>query len=35
MPWPEGWEEVADYALTWAVEQAASWAADRPVSSTA
>ena len=35
MPSQEGWEEVADYALTWAVEQAASWAADRRVSSTA
>ena len=35
MPSQEGWEEVADYALTWAVEQAASWAADHRVSSTA
>ena len=36
MPSQEGWEEVADYALTWALEQASSWAAaDRRVSSSA
>ena len=29
MPAQEGWEEIADYALTWAVEHAVSWAADR------
>ena len=34
VPSQDGWEEVADDALTWAVEQAASWAADRRVSST-
>src|SRR5918999_748785 len=27
MPAQERWEEVADYALTWATEQAVSWAA--------
>ena len=26
MPSQEGWEEVADYALTWATEQALGWA---------
>jgi pimeloyl-ACP methyl ester carboxylesterase len=35
MPSQEGWEEVADYALSWASEQAASWAAQRDVASTA
>jgi alpha-beta hydrolase superfamily lysophospholipase len=35
MPSQEGWEEVADYALSWASEQAASWAAQRGVASTA
>jgi hypothetical protein len=27
MPSQEGWEEVADYALTWAVEHASTSAA--------
>jgi pimeloyl-ACP methyl ester carboxylesterase len=27
MPSQEGWEEIADYALDWAVEQAAVWSA--------
>ena len=27
MPAPPGWEEIADYALEWATEQAAVWAA--------
>jgi alpha-beta hydrolase superfamily lysophospholipase len=35
MPSQEGWDEVADYALSWASEQAASWAAQRGVASTA
>jgi pimeloyl-ACP methyl ester carboxylesterase len=35
MPSQEGWEEVADYALTWAVEKATSWAVERGVPSTA
>ena len=29
MPSQEGWEEVADYALTWAVEQSSAWLAAR------
>jgi pimeloyl-ACP methyl ester carboxylesterase len=28
-PGQDGWEEVADYALSWATEHARSWAADR------
>jgi len=28
-PGQDGWEEVADYALSWTVEHARSWAADR------
>ena len=35
MPAEEGWEQIADDALSWAVEQAASWAASREVSATA
>jgi hypothetical protein len=35
MPSQTGWEEIADYALSWAVEQAASWAAERGAQSTA
>jgi pimeloyl-ACP methyl ester carboxylesterase len=35
MPSQTGWEEVADYALSWAVEHAASWVAERGVQSTA
>jgi pimeloyl-ACP methyl ester carboxylesterase len=31
----EGWEEVADYALTWAANHAVSWAAKRAVPSRA
>jgi pimeloyl-ACP methyl ester carboxylesterase len=27
LPAQEGWEEVADYALAWALEHAAAWAA--------
>jgi pimeloyl-ACP methyl ester carboxylesterase len=34
MPAQEGWEEIADYALAWAVEKATSWTTDR-VASTA
>ena len=26
----KGWEEVADYALTWAVQQAAEYEAEHP-----
>jgi hypothetical protein len=29
MPAQEGWEEVADYALSWAAEHAVAWAAER------
>jgi pimeloyl-ACP methyl ester carboxylesterase len=29
MPSQDGWEEVADYALSWAVENAVTWAASR------
>src|SRR5262249_41057262 len=29
MPAQEGWEEVADYALDWAVEHARAWGAER------
>jgi pimeloyl-ACP methyl ester carboxylesterase len=29
MPSQEGWEEVADHALSWAVENAVTWAAAR------
>ena len=29
MPSQDGWEEVADYALTWAVEQSSAWLAGR------
>jgi pimeloyl-ACP methyl ester carboxylesterase len=35
MPAQEGWEEVADYALTWAAEHAVSWATERAVTSNA
>ena len=35
LPARDGWEEVADYALTWAVEHADSWAAKRGVPSSA
>ena len=35
LPAQEGWEEVADYALDWAVEHAVSWSAGRPVPCTA
>jgi pimeloyl-ACP methyl ester carboxylesterase len=35
MPAEEGWEEVADYAVSWAVEHAGSWAAGRGVPSSA
>jgi hypothetical protein len=31
MPAQTGWEEIADYALSWATEQAAVWAARRPL----
>jgi pimeloyl-ACP methyl ester carboxylesterase len=31
MPAQEGWEEVADYALDWAVEHARAWAAERAI----
>jgi hypothetical protein len=29
-PAQTGWEEIADYALSWATEQAAVWAARHP-----
>lgn len=29
LPARDGWEEIADYALSWATEHAAAWAADR------
>ncbi len=35
MPSQEGWEEIADYALTWATEHALDWATSRSVQSTA
>ena len=35
MPSQTGWEEVADYALSWATEQAAVWAARRPLAARA
>ena len=35
MPAQEGWEQVADYALTWAAEHALSWSAERGVASSA
>jgi len=35
LPAQEGWEEVADHALSWAVEHAVSWSAGRPVPRTA
>jgi hypothetical protein len=35
MPSQEGWEEVADYALAWAVEHAVAWADARAGASTA
>ena len=35
MPAQEGWEEVADFALTWAAEHALTWASGRRVASTA
>ena len=34
MPSQEGWEEIADYALTWATEQALGWATSRAAPST-
>ena len=33
-PSQEGWEEIADYALTWATEHALAWATSRSVPST-
>jgi hypothetical protein len=35
MPSQTGWEEIADYALSWATEQAAVWAARRPLPASA
>ena len=35
LPAQEGWEEVADYALSWATEQAAVWAARRRLAARA
>jgi hypothetical protein len=35
MPAQTGWEEIADYALSWAMEQAAAWAARRPLTARA
>jgi pimeloyl-ACP methyl ester carboxylesterase len=35
MPAQAGWEEVADYALTWAVEHATSWSAERGLAARA
>ena len=35
MPAQEGWEEVADYALAWAVEQSSAWLASGQVPSRA
>jgi pimeloyl-ACP methyl ester carboxylesterase len=35
MPSQEGWEEIADYALTWATEHALACAMSRSVPSTA
>jgi pimeloyl-ACP methyl ester carboxylesterase len=35
LPAKDGWEEVADYALTWATEHAVTWAAERGVPSSA
>ena len=35
MPSQEGWEEIADYALTWAADHALSWASERGVPSRA
>jgi pimeloyl-ACP methyl ester carboxylesterase len=35
LPAKDGWEEVADYALTWATEHAVTWAAERGVPSRA
>src|ERR687892_234514 len=35
MPSQTGWEEIADYALSWATAQAAVWAARRPLSARA
>ena len=29
MPSQDGWQEVADYALAWAVEQSSAWLAGR------
>ncbi len=34
MPAQQGWEEIADYALRWAVESAVSWAAERGARTT-
>jgi pimeloyl-ACP methyl ester carboxylesterase len=35
MPAQEGWEEVADYALAWAIEQSSAWLAARAIPSGA
>ena len=35
MPSQTGWEEIADHALSWATEQAAVWAARRPLAGRA
>ena len=35
MPAQARWEEIADYALTWAADHALSWATERPVPSRA
>jgi pimeloyl-ACP methyl ester carboxylesterase len=35
LPAQDGWEEIADYALTWAADHALSWASERAVPSSA
>jgi pimeloyl-ACP methyl ester carboxylesterase len=35
LPAETGWEEIADYALEWALEHAAAWTAERKVSANA
>jgi pimeloyl-ACP methyl ester carboxylesterase len=35
MPAQQGWEEIADFALSWAVEHATAWAADRAMATSA
>jgi pimeloyl-ACP methyl ester carboxylesterase len=35
LPAQDGWEEIADYALTWAADHALSWASERGVPSSA